>query len=156
MAARVCRSLLLRPVHRATITCPWGRLECIASAGWWSAGSLDSFASGAPGSRRAPRRPDPSTLTPLTLNRQAFIELAVITFFARYFSMTESICALPPPALPPVLLPPSLDECYIISPPAALALNELVDFAFTNRVIFFNEEDKKSVADLAGGRRRRV
>jgi len=31
----------------------------------------------------------------------------------------------------------------------ALALNELVDFAFTNRVIFFNEEDKKSVAELA-------
>ena len=31
----------------------------------------------------------------------------------------------------------------------SLAVNELVDFAFTNRVIFFNEEDKKSVADLA-------
>lgn len=49
-------------------------------------------------------------------------------------------------------------SCYRnLSPPAALALNELVDFAFTNRVIFFNEEDKKSVADLAGGiKRRRV
>ena len=31
----------------------------------------------------------------------------------------------------------------------ALALNELADFSFTNRVIFFSEEDKKSVSDLA-------
>ncbi|KAJ1469930.1 hypothetical protein T484DRAFT_1981249 [Baffinella frigidus] len=32
---------------------------------------------------------------------------------------------------------------------AALVLNELADFAFTNRVIFFSEEDRASVSDLA-------
>ena len=31
----------------------------------------------------------------------------------------------------------------------SLAVNELADFAFTNRVIFFNAEDKKSVSELA-------
>ena len=32
---------------------------------------------------------------------------------------------------------------------SALVVNELVDFAFTNRVIFFSDEDKKSVSELA-------